>query len=439
MKPGDAPGLRRLRELVREEESLDRRGPKNVENARKWLVAELDTEGPPRTVPRHVPRFGYLAAAILFAAAALFALGAWRRESSVVASISFTVSPKLAGKTTSGELGRGIEIPSTLAFSDGAKVEVLPRSKARVLDVTDRGARLALEQGAVEVAVIHRDTTEWFVESGPFEVRVTGTKFFVSWDAVRSELLLEMHEGSVRIQGCGMAEVVARNEKVTLRCPPTSSAQAHAHADAGIVDALAAVPAMAPAELPRTLPATPATPATSALGGVSVGPRYATHPAALVAPHAEEPSYLSAMGRGDYSGAYALVATDFALRVATCGPRECRALGDVARISGHRQEAKLAYAALRASGTPRERSVALFYLGKFAHEDGTHAKADESFRESIELDPGGPFVREALGRRLEIHGGRDAGSSPERVRLARSYLEQYPDGPHANKAKELLR
>jgi transmembrane sensor len=432
MKP-NALGLRRLREVVREAESSDRSGPKNVETARKWLVAELDAEGPPRTVPRRVPRVGNLAAAILFAAAALLALGAWRRQAFVATPISFTVSPKLAGRSTSGELGRGIEVPSTLAFSDGAKVEVLPRSKARVLDVTDRGARLALEQGAVEVAVIHRDTTQWFVESGPFEVRVTGTKFFVSWDAVRSELALEMHEGSVRIQGCGMAEVVARNEKVTLRCPPTLSAQAHAsHADAGIVDALAAVPAMAPAELTRTLPATPAT-------SVSLAPGHATHPAALVAPQAQEPSYLSAMGRGDYAGAYALVATDFALRVATCGPRECRALGDVARISGHRQEAKLAYAALRASGTPRERSVALFYLGKFAHEEGTHAKADESFRESIELDPRGPFAREALGRRLELHGDRDAGSSSERVRLARSYLEQYPDGPHANKAKELLR
>ena len=88
-----------------------------------------------------------------------------------------------------------------LAFSDGTNIHVMPSSRARVLDVGRRGARLMLEDGRAHVQVAHRPGADWQVQAGAFVIHVHGTAFFVEWNAAQSRFDLQMESGVVSVDG----------------------------------------------------------------------------------------------------------------------------------------------------------------------------------------------------------------------------------------------
>ena len=58
-----------------------------------------------------------------------------------------------------------------------------PRAQAHVDDARrDQGATVALEEGTVEVSVVHRAQTRWQIRAGRYQIHVTGTKFSAGWD-----------------------------------------------------------------------------------------------------------------------------------------------------------------------------------------------------------------------------------------------------------------
>ncbi|MEZ4313043.1 MAG: hypothetical protein R3F14_33895 [Polyangiaceae bacterium] len=56
-----------------------------------------------------------------------------------------------------------------MEFSDGTRLRIGPESTVRVATVGAEGSRIVLESGTLEAAVVHREQTRWFVDSGPFE------------------------------------------------------------------------------------------------------------------------------------------------------------------------------------------------------------------------------------------------------------------------------
>ncbi|HEY8923388.1 MAG TPA: FecR domain-containing protein, partial [Polyangia bacterium] len=86
-----------------------------------------------------------------------------------------------------------------LRFSDGSAVTFRAGSAGRLESLTVSGSELVLERGTLTAHVVHASHTAWVVHAGPYRVRVTGTRFAVSWRAERLDLSL--FEGSVIVDG----------------------------------------------------------------------------------------------------------------------------------------------------------------------------------------------------------------------------------------------
>ena len=79
-----------------------------------------------------------------------------------------------------------------------------PRAQAHVDALDANGATVALEEGTVEVSVVHRAQTRWEIRAGRYQIRVTGTKFSAGWDRRTDTLTVTMREGSVEVTGPGL-------------------------------------------------------------------------------------------------------------------------------------------------------------------------------------------------------------------------------------------
>lgn len=319
--------------------------------------------------------------------------------------LSFTI-----GDNDKGTTGAFIAAPPSselpLHFSDGSKVRLAPSAHARVAEVAPDGARVLVESGTVHVAVVHRDeATKWAVEAGPFEVRVTGTKFDLSYDPNGAGLIVKLHEGSVFVRGCGMGEGrrVAIGEQLHASCKDLT-------ATISPIDEVKATNA-------RALPDAPAT-ATSSSSSSSQVIALAKSGA-----HAEALSLAEANG--------------FPKTCETLGGPDLLVLADAARYAGRFDRANEALVAARKRfGGSDAAAAAAFELGRIAMDVKRDlSAAGDHFETYLRERPNGSLAREALGRAIEAR--HRAGDTARAERLAIRYLDAYPDGPHAKLAHKL--
>ena len=346
--------------------------------------------------PRHerlvLGRFAPLGKLALAAALAAFVLvatlfarsgGSWLRDRSAApAAIAFSVG------ATPGVVGERIVAASrrVLDFDDGTRVELEARGALRVIALDERGGRILVEQGKISAAFRHRERTYWTVEAGGLVVEVTGTRFDVSFDQTTQAFELVMHEGSVKVRGCGIEEgrVVKDVESIRVSCA----------VQPGAAETPPPTPrVLTPADLPSVTPI--AIPAPSSLPSL--------------APAARADSSLELLARAD-----------------------------AARRSGDVTTARTTLLELRrrfpgGAAAPQ----AAFDLGVLAFDaDGDYAGAARWFRRYLEEAPRGPLAREALGRVIEAQSS--SGDTEGATATATRYLDMYPGGPHASLAKRLV-
>ena len=172
-------------------------------------------------------------AAVLAAAAlvAIAAIVAWPRP-----RLRYVVEGAVAA---GGFVAPARGARATLRFSDGSTVALAGGARARVAEVTEKGARVVLEEGEASVHVVHAPGTAWSIEAGPFSVAVTGTVFDVGFHAAEQTLEVRMREGSVLVRGpqaeAGVAlragqRLVAGSAEGTLRNRVGRRAGAHGDA-----------------------------------------------------------------------------------------------------------------------------------------------------------------------------------------------------------------
>jgi transmembrane sensor len=380
-----------------------------------------------------VPRFGrgfVISMATALCAAALVAFVLLRTPS----RLEFTVD----GATGQAQtwLAAPAARPVVVKFSDGTVVKVDPLSRARVVDTDHDGASLALESGSLSAEVVHTSHSAWRLIAGPFAVRVTGTRFDLRWDTASQQFSISVREGSVGVAGSivGAERPVRAGEtlvaSVAERRFDLIGSEAHAalslSADAPAVPVTDGPAFGEPSPLPRSsASATAATPD-------------------LVTPEAPGKDvaggWRELVKKGDLRQAFAAAdARGFQSVCDSATPAELLVLGDAARVSGRADRATEALFTLRRR-YPRDprRAAAAFALGKVAFDQRhAYAQAAEWFSTCVREQPGGPLVREALGRQVEAlrNGGDAAGAQ----RVAREYLSRYPDGPHADIARSLLK
>jgi ferric-dicitrate binding protein FerR (iron transport regulator) len=345
------------------------------------------------------------AAFALVAAAAVlaFALGAWRGDRSaltfVVASESGVVGAFLAAPP-------GAELP--VSFSDGTRVSVAAGSRARIAEVTPRGARILVESGVVHANVVHAADTRWLVDAGPFEVKVTGTRFDVAWQPSEQAIVVTLHEGSVVVTGCGLADGqrVSAGQQLHASCKSVGTSSLTSLADGSSADGIVATAASSLPDAPAAPPVAPA--ATTIDPPRAAATSASSAPAVPAAPAPSLPSAADLLARANadrYAGRFDSAA---------------ESLETVRRRFGGSDTA----------------ATAAFELGRIAF-DGRHdfTAAGNWFDTYLRERPAGAFAREALGRAIEAR--HRAGDTTRAEQLATRYLAAYPDGPHATLARRL--
>jgi len=364
---------------------------------------------------------------------------------------------------------RGESLPSLVAdarsdlplqFSDGSTVTFRAGSSGQLEKLNSAGAELVLVRGTLQAHVIHAETTSWILHAGPYRVRVTGTRFGLSWRSERLELSL--YEGSVVVDGAvlGAGVPVRAGQRLTVasgvvRIEPLGGAATVALATPGARDGAgrdqrataatrplveplpptgAEAPAAATAE-ERTGDVTPALAPAPEVRPRSAGARGAAHGRSLAA---RDEQWLVLADRGAYAesleAAKRLGWTNLCHRL---DARRLLMLADVARYAGAPLPAHRAFQALvKRFPDDRLAADAVFSLGRLAFERGRPAEAARWFRRYVSDWPRGPLAEQAAGRLLE---STIRLQDPDATHAAaRAYLARAPHGAQAALARGVL-
>lgn len=400
--------------------------------------------------------------------------------------------------TRAGRLEETVSAPAhrplLVRFSDGSAVALEKRGRARVRRLDRAGALVRLEHGRAHVAIHRRPRARWEFQVGPYEVRVKGTVFELSWEPESRRFAVAVRYGRVGVRGPNLpARDVSAGQIVRATAPVpepprpvpsevTGSTGAPAPAgrtavvnpvgkqptgdNAGLVreqrrggatqrSGHAAVVRHAPRSTrverlePPPRPAVPivaARPASSTRGKppkafTPADVKVAAKPSRFVArqPSPEVTSRLRRLVRTNRYGEAVRLARRVGWRaVLKAAPVDLLLeLGDAARLLRDGGAADLYHAVrLRARGRPASASAA-YALGQLAFDGrGAAHEAARWFAEYLRLSPGGVLAREAEGRLIEARAG--AGDVAGAKRAARGYLKRHPRGPHAALARRLL-
>ena len=161
-------------------------------------------------------------------------LGFWRARSDGTRT-AVGVAPRDA--PAQPELGpkHAEAAPQPLLFTDGTRVVLMPRASADLRAVSAHGATIALEQGALDVDVVHTEESLWDVVAGGFDIHVTGTRFLATWDPQSKQLTVTMAQGTVRVSGPCVDEALAAPSTKVFACedPSRPAPPAATASDAG--------------------------------------------------------------------------------------------------------------------------------------------------------------------------------------------------------------
>jgi TolA-binding protein len=411
LRPSDDAPLDRTAERVAEFVSAQIGSPAAAKSSEREFVRRLASF---RRARRQRRRF--TAGVMVVSTFVAIGLAGWRLRSvrpPAPAALSYRVDNQ--APPTGGYILVSQTTDALLAFSDGSKVRMAARTRGRVVEVSDRGAKFALDEGKASVDIVQRPRAQWIFEAGPFRVNVHGTSFTVAWNPVEAVFELRLATGAVSVTSPVGGPEIRMRAGQTLRV--------------SLRDQSSAMGTMSS----RDVPSAPETSeASSSLEGARTappGPARWSHQgwmAALsenkatdVVADAERRGLTAVLERADSDDLWALAN---AARYASRYPLARQALG------AHRR---------RFPSSDRSREAA-FLLGRL-HEGDPHDRGDalDWYDRYLAEARGGARVSDALGRRMTLleRGNRRT----EALVVARDYLRRFPRGTYANAARALLR
>jgi hypothetical protein len=318
---------------------------------------------------------------------------------------------------------------ATLRFDDDSTISLFDDTQVQVTERRATGATLRVAAGAVHVAVVHRRDTAWRVESGPFVVQVTGTRFSAAWSPTHEQALVELEEGSVSIEGPGLSAPVVLRPGQRFMGSVRPGAVEYAVESASLRSSPQGPPEASLAPAVELLPPD--------AGPPPVAPsRPVRSPAAPRPPRSRE-DWKAWSAAGDFEEVLLDAEREGLEQVLAQRPvADLLLLGDAARYLSNRRLAQRVFTVAhgRSRGTPSA-AVASFRLGQLSEPDD-EAAADGWYQRCLSAAPTGPLAAEALGRRVLLARHR---SVEEARALAAEYLERFPTGGAAGMARELVK
>jgi transmembrane sensor len=432
---------------------------------RRSSLSQLRVRPPLRVAVRPRPRRALVLLAPALGAAGL-ALGLWwlRPPRPLTFAIALdgagagdgdarvgTATGTVAASATPGRPGEALAAGAralSLDFSDGSRVELAPDTTARVAELDDAGAEVILEDGRARVSVKHRARTHWMFEAGPFEVRVTGTRFSLAWNRTAESLTVAMTEGTVEISSRLLPDAApvrvtagqrysASRERGRWSVDPLSAPVVGPAERAGATapPAPAAEPRREPTEEPAVdRPVGPVVAGTDADVGTSSSGGAPGRTARLFANGTRRWQILARRGRYQEALDSVEQGGGFTATSRRLGPEELVQLGDVARLAGSIARAEQAYKLARRRFPRMDRPV--FGLGLVAFEQRHDYRAAASWFETYgRRFPSGPLRDEAAGRAME--SWQRAGDGARAAAAATDYLRRAPTGPYAPLARRI--
>lgn len=319
-----------------------------------------------------------------------------------------------------------------LRFDDGTKVRFNENSAGRVTQIATHEGEVTLENGRVDLQVTHTKSTQWHVLAGPYRVAVTGTKFEVKWNPQRSQLEVNVFEGSVLVTGPMIenGHAVVANRSLTAN-PSTSHVQLSAldmaSADTEVVPSVNNGSAETLAEK-ETANHARASANTSKKSGRT----------AKAASNRQSLSWVKDAQAGRYSSVSRQIkALGLRRMLKDAQPAHYLLLGNAARQASDFATAQKVYLQLRTqfAGSGHAATAAL-YLGRMAFDkQHQYPKAVKWFTTYLNEQQSGTLHRETLGRLMEAQYKSQMKTDAQRT--AQRYLSKYPTGPHSSRAKEL--
>jgi hypothetical protein len=396
---------------------------------RRWL--ESPQAAPPIT-RRRPAAFVLAVACVLCAALLSFMI---RRPS----AISFAVgSPETRG--TVGEwIAAGSDGPRAVRFSEGTSFTLAPSAKLRITETTPHGAGVLLEQGSVDASVVHTGVdTHWALRAGPFDVRVTGTRFEASWDPIDQIFEITMREGSVVVLGPALSSeralVAGEHLRISVRDGDLALHTSQPNTPAKVAPPASSVALVVPRALGAAEP--PVIPSAAAVA--TSAPRSSAAPAPPLSSTAStadpEPGWRELASAGKYKEAFdATERVGFVQEVERASSADLATLTDIARFASRPALAREALLAQRRRFGARGRSA--FLIGKTAaDQQGNAAEGVRWFETYLSEEPGGALAEQALGRIMEL---TKKDSAAARSAAERS-LARYPTGSYAGLARSIL-
>jgi hypothetical protein len=331
---------------------------------------------------------------------------------------------RLSYRVSDGSVGEGNIVGqqhTSVAFSDGSRLQLADGARARIRDVTAHGARVDLVDGEVSVDIVKAEGNAWFVQAGPYEVHVIGTAFDVRWHNAQRRVEVDLHRGSVVVTGPRIAgQLRLQSGQRLIGNPDAPSIVAPIEAPAAPTTANSSNAPKPTSEQADVEPTADPTGALERRDPTAIAP---TNWSRLVAQGDFERVLAAAQKRG----------IDNVL--STGNQTELAALADAARYARKTQLARRALLAERKRfpGAAAARGAAFFLGGIEA--DGSSA-ALGWYETYLAESPTGPYAAQALGRRMMIVHRRDGIAAS--AGLAREYLKRFAQGPYASAAHKIL-
>jgi hypothetical protein len=276
-----------------------------------------------------------------------------------------------------------------------------------------------VERGRADVRVVHRPSAAWNFVAGPFDVRVTGTRFSLDWDPGRETLDLELVEGSVEVRGASGSGPWAVRAGQRFRADVRGASMV-VSSDAGAPEAKTAKAVLEPAA-----------PAEAPIGSAA-----ANAVAAKGATPASE-SWDKRITRGEFKEIVSEAeGRGIAGCLSRCSPSDLRALSDAARYTSRWELAAQSLLSLRKRFGSGAGSDASFLLGRLDERRGAPASALRWYDTYLKEVPSGAFAAEALAGKMRSM--RSTSGARAAVPLAREYLDRFPKGVHVGVAREIL-
>ncbi|HET9932512.1 MAG TPA: FecR domain-containing protein [Polyangiaceae bacterium] len=334
-----------------------------------------------------------------------------------------------AASSTSNYLSAAHDRAADVRFSDGSTIHAEPGSRLRIDQARNDGARVSIERGAATASVKHAERSNWQFLAGPFEVRVTGTRFRLSWDPQAEEVDLVLLEGSVEVEG------PLANSHFAVRAGQRFRASL---AD-GSMRVESSIPKPPTAAATSEAPSGQAPPPSTATGDsplTHTAPRNKV-PASAPSNESAHESWPELVRRGKFD---AVVRSARSRGIDAClassSAADVRALADAARYAGQSALATQSLLALRRRfASSSDGNAAAFLLGRVDESSGQLAAADSWYDTYLRESPNGQFASDALaGRMRTVSSLRGTAAAKP---LARTYLQRYPNGVHAPAAKKL--